>query len=225
MSMHIKQAHSMKQRDFDLEIKAVDAATGVFKGYGSVFGNVDSYGEVVAPGAFKKSLAALEAKGRSVPILWQHKTDQPIGAWTSLKEDDHGLWGEGALWLDAAPNARIAQMGMMTKSITGLSIGFYTLADSYNEKTGIRTLSEIELIECSIVTNPANDAARIDSVKAKLARGEALTLPEFERILRDAGFSKSKATAIASYGFKQYADQRDADGINGICAALSNFKL
>jgi HK97 family phage prohead protease len=60
---------------------ATVADDGTFEGYGSVFGVVDSYNEVVAPGAFTESLAELAAKGRTVPVLWQHRQDQPIGVY------------------------------------------------------------------------------------------------------------------------------------------------
>jgi HK97 family phage prohead protease len=192
---------AMKIRGFDLDVKAV-AADGTFTGYGSVFGVVDSYNEVVAPGAFKTSLAALAAKGRSLPILWQHRTAEPIGAWTGLTEDAHGLAGKGALWLEEAPNARVAYKGMETKAITGLSIGYYVIRSSYNEKTGIRTLEEVDLVECSIVTVPANDEARIDSIKARIAHGALPSLPDFEKLLREAGFSKTQSAVIANRGLK-----------------------
>ncbi len=191
----------MKIRAFDLDVKAV-AADGTFAGYGSVFGVVDSYNEVVAPGAFKISLAALAAKGRSLPILWQHRTAEPIGAWTGLTEDAHGLAGKGSLWLEEAPNARVAYKGMETKAITGLSIGYYVTRSSYNEKTGIRTLEELDLVEISIVTTPANDEARIDSIKARIAHGALPSLPDFEKLLREAGFSKTQSAVIANRGLK-----------------------
>jgi HK97 family phage portal protein len=68
-SLHRKEA-SLKIRGFDLQIKAAQD-DGTFSGYGSVYGVVDSYNEVVAPGAFDESLAEIAAKGRSVPVLWQ----------------------------------------------------------------------------------------------------------------------------------------------------------
>ena len=94
-----KHSGALKVRDFDFEIKAV-SDDGKFNGYGSVWDVVDSYQEVVAKGAFTESLAELAAKGRPVPVLWQHRSSEPIGAWSNLKEDDHGLFGEGQILLD-----------------------------------------------------------------------------------------------------------------------------
>lgn len=192
---------SFKTRSFEWDTKAV-SEDGLFTGYGSVFGVVDSYNEVVAPGAFAKSLGDLKAKGRSLPILWQHRTGEPIGDWQALGEDGTGLKGEGSLWLEDAPYARIAYRGMKSRAITGLSIGYYTLASSFNEKSGVRTLEELELVECSIVTVPANDEARIDAIKARIAHGTLPDMPDFEKLLRESGFSKTQAAVIANRGLK-----------------------
>jgi HK97 family phage prohead protease len=217
--MNRKSSAAMKIRGFDLDVKAV-AADGTFTGYGSVFNVVDSYNEIVAPGAFKASLAALVAKGRSLPILWQHRTGEPIGSWSGLTEDAYGLVGKGSLWLAEAPNARVAYKGMESKAITGLSIGYYVNQSSYNEKTGIRTLEDVELVEISIVTNPANDEARIDSIKARIAHGGLPDLPDFEKLLREAGFSKTQAAVIANRGLKHLL-RSESDSLSDNAATLA----
>lgn len=199
----------LKRRALALEIKEVQA-DGRFSGYVSTWGTVDSYRERMERGAFAESLAATTAAGRALPILWQHKTDDPIGHWPILREDDHGLYGEGELWLDVTPNAARALRGMRTKSVNGLSIGFYTQDDSFDETTRIRTLKKVDLRECSIVTDPANSDARIDSVRAKLAAGERISKIEFETVLQEGGFSHSEATEIAVHGFTG-SGRREAD--------------
>lgn len=89
--MYRKNA-AMKLKAFDFDIKAVND-DGLFSGYGSVFDVVDSYNEVVAPGAFLESIEETRAKGRTFPVLWQHRTGEPVGNWdiSTLKEDKHGL--------------------------------------------------------------------------------------------------------------------------------------
>lgn len=189
----------LKVKEFSLEVKAVND-DGFFSGYGSVFGVVDSYNEVVAPGAFSESLEELKVKNRKVPVLWQHKTDTPIGVWTDLQEDNKGLLGDGQLIVPDVPKAVEARALMAAGAVTGLSIGYYVRQSSYDEKTGIRTLLKLELVEISLVTFPANDDARIDVIKSKLAHGTLPTLPEFERFLREAGFSKTEAAVVANRG-------------------------
>ncbi|SFU81746.1 prohead peptidase. Unknown type peptidase. MEROPS family U35 [Paenacidovorax caeni] len=207
--MNRKSALALKYRDFDFEVKAVEK-DGFFSGYGSVFGVVDSYREIVAPGAFAASLAARSAKGRKLPVLWQHQSDKPLGVYEVAKEDATGLYLEGRLLVDDVVQAREAHALMKAGAVTGLSIGYYVQADSYDEKERIRTLTKLQLEETSLVTFPANDAARVESVKSRIARGDALTLPEFESFLREAGFSKSQAAAIAGRGYKHLLDRSES---------------
>lgn len=220
----------MKIRSFDFDVKAYDEKAATFSGYGSVFGVLDSYREVVAPGAFAQSLADLNAKGRSLPVLWQHRGAEPIGHWdmSSLKEDARGLYGSAELWIEEAPYARIAARGMKTRSITGLSIGYYVREDAFDQKERITTLKRLDLVEISLVTTPANDEARIDQIKAKLAHGSLPTTREFELFLREHGFSRNQATAIAERGLKNLVDCGDAGegkAAAAIAAALGEFEL
>jgi HK97 family phage prohead protease len=197
-----------------IQTKSIDfnadslSGQGAFSGYGSVFNVLDSWDDIVAPGAFTKSLQSLAGKGRQVPILWQHDTENPIGVWSGLKQDSIGLFGDGALWLDDTPTAKLAYKGMSSRAITGLSIGYITRCADYDQKTGIRTLKELDLIEISVVTNPANDEARVTNVKSRLLDG-SLTERDFENILREAGFSRADAVSITNHGFKSLL-QRDA---------------
>lgn len=208
--MKHKNAQALKSRDFHFQVKAVEK-DGFFSGYGSVFGEVDSYREIVAPGAFAASLAARAAKGRKLPILWQHRSDQPLGIYDVAREDGIGLYLEGRLLVDDVTQAREAHALMKAGALTGLSIGYYVTGESWNEKDRIRTLTAVDLEETSLVTFPANDSARIESVKSRIARGDALSLPEFESFLREAGFSKSQAAAIAGRGYKHLMERGEPD--------------
>lgn len=189
-------------KSIELNLKSL-TDKGNFSGYGSVFNVVDKGGDIVAPGAFAESLETWRKNGRTVPVLWQHQTDQPIGAWEDLKEDDHGLLGTASLWLEDAPYARLAHKGMSTKAITGLSIGYRVKDYSVNQDTGVYTLQKLDLVEISVVTNPMNDAARVEDVKSILAAGRLPSLPEFEKYLREVGFSKSQAAAVANGGLSK----------------------
>lgn len=197
-----KHTGALKVRDLDFEVKAV-GDDGTFNGYGSVWDVVDSYQEVVARGAFTESLAELQAKGRPVPVLWQHRSSEPIGAWSNLKEDDRGLFGEGKILLDAGDMEKRAHAHMKARTVTGLSIGYWVRESSFDEKTGIRTLTKLDLVEISLVTFPANDDARVEAVKFKLAHGELPTDREFEKFLREAGFSKTRAAGVVSHGLDE----------------------
>jgi HK97 family phage prohead protease len=218
---------NLKIRDFDLSVKA--AETGRFSGHASLFGIVDSYNERVMPGAFAETIAARKAKGRPFPILWQHKTDSPVGPFDIVEEDSDGLYVEGRLLIDDVAQAREALSLMKAGVVTGMSIGYWTRESSFDEKTGIRSLLRLDLEEISLVTIPALDDARVDSVKRKLANGGLPTVREFEMILREAGFSRSQAATIASHGFKHIA--RDADDrasnadLSAIVTQIESFSL
>lgn len=224
-----KHSGALKVRDFDLSVKAV-ADDGTFNGYGSVWGVVDSYQEVVAPGAFTDSLADLRAKGRPVPVLWQHRGDTPIGIWDKLEEDEHGLRGEASLLIDDVAQAREAHALMKKRAVTGLSIGYWVRESSYDEKTGIRTLTKLDLVEISLVTFPANDDARVEAVKFKLAHGELPTEREFGKFLREAGFSKSRATFLSGAidELRRKESERDPENhpaLKGLSDTLAGFSL
>ena len=192
-----------KQRlDVPLTIKQV-SDNGEFEGYGSVFGVVDSYSDVVVRGAFTSSLSRWKEKGRLPAMLWQHQMSEPIGIYTEMREDDVGLYVKGRLLIEADPLAKRAHGHMKAGSLTGLSIG-YMLEDGgyeYDKEKGIWLLKAIDLWEVSPVTFPANDEARITDVKSLLARGESPPPSKVERALREVGFSGSQAKAFMAKGY------------------------
>ena len=188
----------MKYLNRPIEIKAVNE-DGLFSGYASVFEEIDSYRDIVKRGAFEKTLAESESKGRAVPILWQHDAAKPIGVYTELKEDEHGLYVEGQLNMDVQ-QAREALSLLRQKALSGISIGYNSVRYDTDVKSGVRRLYELKLYEASLVTFPACDGARVTDVKTILADGNLPSLPEFEDFLCEAGFSRSQAKAIAGNG-------------------------
>jgi HK97 family phage prohead protease len=207
----------------DFKVKSIDES-GEFSGYASVFGVKDSYSDIVMPGAFSKSLAKWSEKGQLPALLWQHKTDEPIGIFTSMKEDDHGLYVEGRLLKDDDDLAKRAYAHLKAGSIQAMSIG-YSLNDyEYDKDKGAFQLKEIELWEVSLVTFPANEEARIDTVKASLDGGDLPQPALVEQCLRDAGFSRKQAKTILSGGYKAL---RDADGedVNQIRNAINLISI
>lgn len=179
-------------RAISLQIKA--SADGTIDGYGSVFDVKDNYDDIIAPGAFAASLKAHKAAGTMPAMLWQHESDEPIGIWTEMTEDANGLRVKGQLALETV-RGKEAHVLLKMGALNGLSIGFMSKQWAYDTETDIRTLTEIDLWEVSLVTFPANEKARITNVKS----ADELAAPkDAERILRDAGFSKADATAFVS---------------------------
>lgn len=162
------------------ELKFAAGAEGMlFEGYGAYFNNIDSYGDAIAPGAFKRTLSEARKKSVYPSMLLQHGNwlggddNMPVGVWTSFKEDEKGLLVEGKLAETQRGKDAYALLKMEPRpAISGLSIGFFakkfTLGTKPTEPR--RTLEDIELLEVSLVTFPANDKARITGVKSLNAR-------------------------------------------------------
>jgi HK97 family phage prohead protease len=138
-------------------------AEGRFAGYASVFSALDEGGDIVMPGAFRRTLGK---RGRDrIRLLFQHDPKEPVGLWNHLAEDGAGLWAEGRLIL-GVPRADALKRLIETRAIDGLSIGFRTVRATREAATGHRRIHEIDLWEISIVTFPMMAGARIDPGKA-----------------------------------------------------------
>lgn len=187
----------------ELKFAGSDEQTMTFSGYGAVFGNVDSYGDVIQKGAFKDTLTRAKRAKQWPAMLMQHggmfgSDSTPVGIWTDMYEDDTGLFVEGKL----APTVRGTEAYQLLKmeprpAISGLSIGY--LAKEWSVRTRPdeprRTLKSVELLEVSLVTMPANPKARVQNVKSI---EELKTLAEAEGYLKSIGLSGSQATAFLS---------------------------
>lgn len=184
----------MRTHDIRFEIKAVNDS-GTFEGMGSVYGNVDEGLDIVAPGCFSDSLNQWQAKGRMPAMLWQHSTREPIGAYKQMAESESGLYVKGQLCLDTQ-RGKEGYALMKMDALSGLSIGFMTREDSYDHKTGVRTIKRADLYEVSLVTFPMNDSARVSSVKGI---EDIDDMNGVELYLREVGsISRSEAKAVVS---------------------------
>ena len=200
----------------DFQIKALDDS-GTFSGYGSVFSNTDGQGDIVIKGAFTKSLSAWQQKNQFPHLLWQHKMDEPIGHFTAMAEDQKGLYVEGKLLVDSDPVAKRAHAHMKAGSVRGLSIGYAIKDQEYNSKKGTTLLKELDLIEVSLVTRPANEAAQVEVVK------HALSSPRnMERYLRDVGFSAKQAKRLMARGFQGVS--RDDETLEKIKSLIQTIR-
>lgn len=195
-----------KRLDTVFKVKEV-SETGEFSGYGSVFGVKDSYSDIVIKGAFEKSLLRWKDQGNLPALLWQHKMDEPIGIYTKMEEDENGLYVEGRLLIEDDPLAKRAHSHLKAGSISGLSIGYALQDYEMNDQKDAFILKEIDLWEVSLVTFPANDQARVETVKSSLLSGEIPSPRDFEKALRDVmGLSQNQAKRLMSEGFKGLRD-------------------
>ncbi len=153
----------VKHMSCALRVKAL-GGDGVFSGYASVFGELDQQNEIVAAGAFARTLAKWSRQNRTPALLWMHDPTQPIGIWQSVREDGNGLLVEGRLALRTQKGAEAYEL-LKLGALTGLSIGYRVVKSQVDAKRKARVLTDVDLFEISLVTFPANEAARVSEVK------------------------------------------------------------
>jgi HK97 family phage prohead protease len=198
------------------DIKLLDTSgdVGTFSGYGSVFGNVDAHGDVIARGAYAQTLKEWRSQGKWPKMLLQHggwglgADDMlPVGQWTDMEENDRGLKVQGRLFALNTERGQYIYEGLKSGELDALSVGFMVREAREGTKPNEprRTITNIDLKEVSIVLFGANDKARINRVKS-LTPAEMRSL---EGVLRDAGLSQREAV-IASSVLKKWL-QRDAE--------------
>jgi HK97 family phage prohead protease len=207
-----KNVDEREVRSYALQIKAA-GEDGTIEGYGSVFGNKDSYNDVIEKGAFAQSIKSHKASQSMPAMLWQHDAAQPIGVWTDISEDENGLHMRGKFAMGTVKGREAYELAKM-HALNGLSIGF--VAKGWDYSGEVRILTELELWEVSLVTFPANTKARITGVKSS---DEIVTLKDAERVLRDSGFSKQDALAFVSR-VKTLSSRSDSDDMGELKASL-----
>ena len=199
-------ARACERKFVDLVLDEVEA-DGSFAGYASLFGKVDLGKDAVERGAFANSLRTRGAAG--IRMLFQHDPNEPIGAWTTIREDARGLFVRGRLAKDVRRAREVLSL-MRGGALDGLSIGFRAVKARRDPATGVRRILEADLWEISVVTFPMLPDARIETVKGGGAK-RLPTIREFEFWLtRDAGLSRSDARAVIAKGFASLVRGREA---------------
>lgn len=197
---------------------ATNAEAMTFDGYGAVFNNVDSYGDMIAEGAFSAYLDDVKTGKQDWPsMLMQHggwrmnaEDMTPVGIYTDLQEDKFGLKVQGKLADTPKAQEAYSLMKMTPRpAIKGLSIGYYARESEWGGKQDAydRLIKKIDVLEISIVTFPANKLATIDGVKSV----KDLTDKDLERLLRDVmGLSQKEAKTAIAKGFRALRGHDDA---------------
>lgn len=132
--------------------------TGTVVGKAWDFSSPDRTGDVIEPAAFAGAI------GKSLPMLFAHDQAQAVGVWNGIAVDSDGLTVSGKLLVDDVARAKEVRALLQAKAVTGLSVGFMT-KKAAPRKGGGRTISDLDLVEVSLVAVPAHDRARITNVK------------------------------------------------------------
>ncbi|WP_265502216.1 HK97 family phage prohead protease [Paracoccus beibuensis] len=182
-----------------VELEAKAEADGIVSGWASTYdGEPDRHGDIVVKGAFTKSLASHASRGSRPAMLWQHRIEDPIGHWTEIQDEAKGLRVTGKFNLKTE-RGREAFEHARAGDIASFSIGFVTPENGrrYLGK-GAWALEEVDLVEISLVSAPANPNAVVTAIKAAPFLS---TKPEAVEFLRKAGLPKAAAERFAAGGF------------------------
>ena len=133
--------------DVPCDFKQLDTEEdGTFEGYGSVFNNKDLGNDVIRKGAFANTLKY--RKPKQVKLLYQHKTDEPIGVIDSLEEDNKGLYIKGRLAMGTQKGREVYEL-MKMGALDSMSIGYRPSPDDYkyDPKQKKRIIKSVDLME------------------------------------------------------------------------------
>ena len=174
------------------EIADIDEKMGIVKGYGSYFGNKDSDNDVIAKGAYQKTI---KENGERVRYLYQHDMTQPIGKMKELYEDEKGLMfvaeiPKTTLGMDVL---ELIKGGVITENSVGILPIQKQMKDDYRE------ITEVKLYEISAVTLAANDQAKILDVKGNIDLEKlSKRFDSLAKIIRKGDISDEMGYAIES---------------------------
>ena len=214
-----------------LSFKFAAGSQGRFTGIASSFSTTpDRQGDIVRPGAYRATLAAWEARGARLPLLWNHDPAEPIGAVLSARETPEGLEVEGQL-AQGVGNAERAFRLLETGGLS-MSIGFtIPVAGARLRDDGIRELIAVDLAEISLVAIPADPRAVVRAIKSSPR--------DFETAAREAlGLSAREAKRLTAGGYAalvrdepaddaeqlRKAAEADAERITHLLNRIANFK-
>ena len=177
------------------EIKDIDEKSGTVKGYGSVFGNVDSDGDIITKGAYTKTI---KENGERVKYLYQHQMDKPLGKMVNLYEDGTGLMFEAKIPKTQLGSdvLELIKAGVITEN----SVGILPLQkEGCDGDDCFRKLTEVKLYEISAVTLAANDEAMILDVKGNVDVNKVLSrYDNLVKLIRKGNISDNLLLKISS---------------------------
>jgi HK97 family phage prohead protease len=142
------------------ETKLLAEDDGAIEGLAWPFGSPDRVGDVIEKGAFAGMSLPL-------PMLFGHDLNDPVGVWDSAEEATDGLRLKGRLLVTEVTRAREIHALVRSGAVRGLSIGFRT-RKAAPRKGGGRTITDLELLETSLVTIPMHPGAKVTSAKSAI---------------------------------------------------------
>jgi HK97 family phage prohead protease len=204
-----------------VKIAEGEGEAGEFSALVSVFGNIDTYGDVVMPGAFERTLKEWSASGYPIPVYWGHNLSDPdynIGQVVEAAETDRGLQVRARLDLDTPKGQQVHRL-LKGGRVKEFSFGYSVRDAGWGEKDGqdVYELRDLSLFEVSVVPVGANPETELQTVKSlgeRTARAGERAVAAFKagRVI-----SAKNETAL-----REARDQLAAaiDGIDGVLSVL-----
>ena len=186
-------------KDTSLELTKFDTDEGKIVAYVTTFNNQDKEGDIIAPGALDKWVKEFKQSESRLPMLWQHDKKEVIGQWTDFEINTRGVKGYGEIYTDVTRGNDVRNL-IKRGAVGSVSIGFKGRGREM-EKGG-RYFEEVELFETSVVLTPANQRAKIVSVKDDQGLNPTL----LEAALRDVGLSKKESKIIINAAASELRD-------------------
>lgn len=192
-------------------IKDVDVKTGTVTGYFSIFGNVDSDGDMIMPGAFRRSL---NNNYKRIKHLNQHRSYEPLAGTKDdrlvVREDNKGLYFESKISQTSYGKDVILlyQDGVLEEH----SIGYEVIKsrdhdtmtiERWGRKVPVKELHELKLWEGSTVTFGANSQALVESVKAMSKEQAIEKMDGVLKALRNGKYEQEEVYEMLELHFKQ----------------------
>lgn len=186
---------------------------GTVEGYAATFDRIpDSYGDVIAAGAFADTLKAWEETGKPIPLLYGHNTDDPklnIGRVVEAREDERGLFVRCEF---DAENETAQYVRKLVKEgrLWQFSFAYQVLDGKQVELDGgiqAFELRKLDLFEVSLVQIPANQRAVVTDVKDATAETKDAETATAEPVEVKSGRRNSKADADELRRVLELADQ------------------
>lgn len=191
----------METKSFSFELRSIDGDTGVIEGMASSYDRRDRKSSTMAVSAFAASLQEHRARNTSPAMLLHHDINKPVGRWDDFNETSLGLEVRGTLASNTRDGADALGL-VKSGALQGLSVGFIPLKQT-RDKAGYSVFTDVDLIEISLVSVPANPDARIISVRAFDAPRDV------EDVFRQCGLSKRSAKAAAGAAWRTISDAPD----------------
>lgn len=191
-----------------LDCKFLTDEAGAVTGIAWPFGSPDRVGDVVKKGAFRAAV------GKTLPMLFAHDQRDTVGVWDAVTETEKGLEVRGRLLVQDVARAREVHALAKAGAVGGLSIGFVT-KKAAPRKGGGRTISDLDLVEISIVAAPAHPGARLTSIKGAehidmTEQTAADPTPKQEAADVDVAALVTKALEPVQKGFTERLDKIEA---------------